>query len=259
VVQYWLWLSGVLTGNAGTSLADGTPVWSSVQPRLINSLYLLLVVGAIGIPIAIALGIWSALRRDRFIDHAASTITLAAAALPEFVTGIALVIVFSTVVFHVLPPVALVAPNTSVWATPNILVLPVMTLIIAVVPYIYRMVRASTVEELESEYVEMAILKGVRGRTLVLRHVLPNAIAPSVQAIALTFAYLAGGVVVVEFVFGFPGIGQGLINAVNARDIPSIQFIVVILGAFYVALNIVADVIAVLLTPRLRTRSWHRP
>jgi peptide/nickel transport system permease protein len=119
-------------------------------------------------------------------------------------------------------------------------------------------VRASTVEELESEYVEMALLKGVHGRALIIRHVLPNAIAPAVQSIALTFAYLAGGVVVVEFVFGFPGIGQGLINAVNARDIPTIQLIVVILGAFYVALNIVADVIAVLLTPRLRTRSWHQ-
>ena len=174
-----------------------------------NSFYLLIVVGVVGIPLSIALGIWAALRRDRLFDHAASTITLAAAALPEFVVAIALIIVFATIVLQVLPPVSLVAPGASVWARPTVLVLPVATLTIAVVPYIYRMCRAAMIEVLESEYIEMARLKGTPRRVLLLRHALPNALAPTVQAIALTFAYLAGGVVVVEYVFGYPGIGQG--------------------------------------------------
>jgi peptide/nickel transport system permease protein len=117
--------------------------------------------------------------------------------------------------------------------------------------------RASMIEVLESEYVEMARLKGLSRARLVLLHALPNAIAPTVQVVALTFAYLAGGVVVVEYVFGFPGIGQGLVNAIVARDIPTIQCVVVLLATFYVAVNILADLIAVLVTPRLRTGLWR--
>jgi peptide/nickel transport system permease protein len=258
VSQYWAWLSGLLRGNSGTSLANGLPVWSSVQPRIVNSLYLLAVVGVVGVPLSLGLGIWAALRRDKLFDHATSTITLAAAALPEFVVAIALIIVFATVVLQVLPPVSLVAPGTSVWSEPSVLVLPVATLTIAVVPYIYRMARGTMIEVLESEYIEMARLKGTPRRALLLRHALPNALAPTVQAIALTFAYLAGGVVVVEYVFGYPGIGQGLVNAVSARDLPTIQLIVLLLAAFYVAVNILADVIAIMSTPKLRTTSWRR-
>ena len=256
--QYWSWLANLLGGDPGTSIANGLPVWSGVEPRIVNSLYLLIVVGVVGIPLSIALGIWAALRRDRLFDHAASTITLAAAALPEFVVAIALIIVFATIVFQVLPPVSLVAPGASVWARPSVLVLPVATLTIAVVPYIYRMCRAAMIEVLESEYIEMARLKGTPRRFLLLRHALPNALAPTVQAIALTFAYLAGGVVVVEYIFGYPGIGQGLVNAVTARDLPTIQLIVLILAAFYVLVNIVADVVVILVTPKLRTSSWRR-
>jgi peptide/nickel transport system permease protein len=257
--QYWSWLSGLLSGNPGTSIANGLPVWSGVEPRIVNSLYLMLVVGIVGIPLSMALGVWAALRRDRLFDHATSTITLAAAALPEFVVAIALIILFATVVLQVFPPVSLVAPGTSVWSQPDVLVLPVMTLTIVVVPYIYRMCRAAMIEVLESDYIEMARLKGTPRRVLLVRHALPNALPPTVQAIALTFAYLAGGVVVVEYVFGYPGIGQGLINAVNARDLPTIQLIVLILAAFYVLVNIVADVISIMVTPRLRTASWRRP
>jgi peptide/nickel transport system permease protein len=257
VLQYWHWLSDLLTGHTGTSIANGLPVWSSVQPRIVNSLYLLAFVAVVGVPLSMILGVWAALRRDRLFDHTTSTATLAAAALPEFVVAIALIIVFATVVFKILPPVSLVAPGESVLSHPDILVLPVITLTIAVVPYIYRMVRGSMIEVLESEYIEMARLKGIPRRELLMRHALPNALAPSVQAIALTFAYLAGGVVVVEYVFGYPGIGQALINAVNARDLPTIQLIVLLLAAFYVVVNIVADIIAIIVTPKLRT-SWRR-
>jgi peptide/nickel transport system permease protein len=258
VSQYWIWLTGLLSGRPGTSLANGEPVWSLVEPRVLNSLFLLTVVAVVGVPLSLALGIVAALRRDRWFDHVSSTVSLAAAALPEFVIAVGLVILLATVVFHVLPPVSLVPPGTHVWSNPRNIVLPALTLMIAIVPYIYRMMRGSMIEALESEYVEMAKLKGVSQRSLLLLHAFPNAVAPTVQAVALTFAYLAGGVVVVEYVFGFPGIGQGLVNAVNARDIPVIQFTVVLLAGFYVVVNILADLIAVLVTPRLRTGSWRR-
>ena len=132
---------------------------------------------------------------------------------------------------------------------------------IVIVPYIFRMMRAAMIEALESDYVEMARLKGVPERRIVLRHALPNALAPTIQVIGLNFLYLAGGVVVVEFVFNFPGIGQGLVFAVGNRDIPVIQFIVVVLAAFYVFMNILTDVIALLVTPRRRiaSRLWPLP
>ncbi len=257
-VQYWIWLSGLFTGDLGTSLVTSRSVYALAAPRIANSLSLLLIVGAIGVPVAVGLGIAAALRPNRLFDVGLSVAALAMAAVPEFVIGIGLIILFATVVLHWLPPVSLVPPGTSAWANPRILVLPALTLAIAVFPYIFRMMRSSMIEVLESEYIEMARLKGLSRRRLILRHALPNAIAPTVQVIALTFAYLAGGVVLVEYVFGFPGIGQALVNAVFTRDVPMIQFIVVLLAAFYVAVNIAADVIAVLVTPKLRRRAWRR-
>jgi peptide/nickel transport system permease protein len=250
--QYWIWLSGLLTGKLGTSLANGQPVWALVKPRLINSAVLVFVTGAIGAITGVALGAAAALRKDGWFDHITSVAALAVTSLPEFVVAIALIILLSTVVWHVLPAVSLLAPGTYAWSQPKLLILPVATLVIVIVPYIFRMMRAAMIEALESDYVEMARLKGVGERRLVLRHALPNAIAPTIQVIGLNFLYLAGGVVIVEYVFNFPGIGQGLVFAVANRDIPVIQFIVVVLAAFYVLMNIVTDVIALLATPRRR-------
>jgi peptide/nickel transport system permease protein len=156
------------------------------------------------------------------------------------------------VVWHVLPAVSLLAPGTYAWNQPELLVLPVATLVIVIVPYILRMMRAAMIEALESDYVEMARLKGVPEWRVVLVHALPNAIAPTIQVVGLNFLYLAGGVVIVEYVFNFPGIGQGLVDAVNDRDIPVLQFIVLVLAAFYVVMNILTDVIALLASPRRR-------
>jgi peptide/nickel transport system permease protein len=253
--QYWIWLSGLLTGKLGNSLANGQPVWALVQPRLVNSAVLVEVIGAIGTLAGVALGAAAALRKDGWFDHISSVAALAVTSLPEFVVAIALIIVLSTVVWHVLPAVSLLPPGTYAWSQPELLILPVATLVIVIVPYIFRMMRAAMIEALESDYVEMARLKGVPERRLVLRHALPNAIAPTIQVIGLNFLYLAGGVVVVEYVFNFPGIGQGLVFAVGNRDIPVIQFIVVVLAAFYVCMNILTDVIALLATPRRRIAS----
>jgi peptide/nickel transport system permease protein len=256
--QYWIWLTGALKGDLGLSLVNSQPVAAQIAPRIANSLTLLILVGLVGIPPSIAIGIVTALRRGRGFDTTVSVIALGMAAAPEFVIGIGLIVLLSTVVFHWLPPVSLVPPGTSILAEPRILVLPVLTLVVVVFPYIFRMMRASMIEVLESDYMEMAKLKGLSWQRLILVHALPNAIAPTVQVVALTFAYLAGGVVVVEYVFGFPGIGQGLVNAVVSRDIPTIQAVVVLLAAFYVMVNILADIIAVLVTPRLRTGTWQR-
>jgi peptide/nickel transport system permease protein len=250
--QYWLWLSGLLTGHLGHSLVNGQPVWGYVAPRLINSAVLMGVTGLIGTVVGVVLGALAALRRDGWFDHVSSVAALAVTALPEFVVAIGLVILFSTVVSHLLPAVSLLPPGSYAWDAPQLLILPVATLVIVIVPYIQRMTRAAMIEALESDYVEMARLKGVPMWRIVLTHALPNATAPVIQVIGLNFLYLAGGVVVVEYVFAFPGIGQGLVYAVENRDIPVIQFIVVFLAAFYVFMNIVTDVIALLVTPRHR-------
>ena len=250
--QYWLWFSGLFTGNLGHSLANGQPVWGYVEPRLINSAVLMLVTGVIGSVAGVALGAFAALRKDGWFDHITAVTALAVTSLPEFVVAIGLVILLSTVVTHLLPAVSLLPPGTYAWNAPQLLILPVATLVIVIVPYIQRMTRAAMIEALESDYVEMARLKGVPMWRIVLVHALPNATAPVIQVIGLNFLYLAGGVVVVEYVFAFPGIGQGMIYAVDNRDIPVIQFIVVVLAAFYVFMNIVTDVIALLATPRHR-------
>ena len=250
--QYWVWISGIFTGRLGNSLVNGLPVWGFVEPRIINSAVLVALAGAIGAIVGVALGAIAALRKDGWFDHVTSVVVLAVTSLPEFVVAIALIILFSTVVWHLFPAVSLLPPGTYAWNAPSLLVLPVATLVIVIVPYIFRMMRAATVEALESDYVEMARLKGVPEWRIVVMHALPNAVAPTIQVIGLNFLYLAGGIVIVEYVFNFPGIGQGLVGAVSTRDIPVIQFIVLVLAAFYVVVNIVTDVIALLATPRRR-------
>ena len=250
--QYWLWLSGLLTGRLGNSLANGQAVWGQVAPRLVNSAVLVVGAGVIGTVVGVLLGAIAALRKDGWFDHITSVTSLAVTSLPEFVVAIVLIILFATVLFHLLPAVSPVAPGTYAWSQPRLLVLPVATLVIVIIPYIQRMMRAAMIEALESDYVEMARLKGVPEWQIVLAHAFPNSIAPTIQVIGLSFLYLAGGIVIVEDVFNFPGIGQGLVNAVSDRDIPVIQFIVVLLAAFYVFMNIVTDVIALIVSPRRR-------
>jgi peptide/nickel transport system permease protein len=252
VAQYGSWFGGLLTGDPGRSLVNHEPVWSLIYPRLINSGVLVGLVDIIASILGVTLGTVAALRKDRVFDNTFSVIALAVTALPEFVVALALIILFSTLVFHLLPGVSFLPPGVYAWSRPNLLILPVLTLVIVTVPYIYRMMRASMIEALESEYVEMARLKGLSPWRVALVHAMPAAIAPTIQVIGLTFLYLAGGIVLVEFVFGYPGIGQGLVDAVNNRDIPVIQLIVLVLAAFYVVMNIVSDVVALLATPRRR-------
>jgi peptide/nickel transport system permease protein len=253
VTQYLKWLGGIVTGDLGDSAATQQPVTELLSDRVGNSLFLVLISAAVAVPMSILIGVWTAMRRDRPVDHIVSTGSLILASLPEFVIGILLILLFATEVFHAFPAVSLLGPGQKAWDDPNVVVLPAATLVLAVVPYISRIMRGSMIEVLESEYVTMATLKGLPRRTVIWRHAVPNAIVPAIQVTALQLAYLAGGVVVVEFVFSYPGIGAALVEAVSNRDMPVVQTVTMLAAGIYVGLNILADVATILVTPKLRT------
>jgi peptide/nickel transport system permease protein len=254
VAQYLTWAGGLLHGDAGSSLAAQEPVTKLIGDRIVNSAILVLCAGLISIPLSIAIGSYAALRRDKTFDVATSLSTLVFAALPEFVVGVALVVIFATTVLHVLPAVSLIPPGGRPWDNPVGLVLPTLTLVLAVTPYVARIMRASMIEVLESDYVEMARLKGLPERVVITRHALPNALGPTFQVIALNLAYLAGGIIVVEYVFNYAGIGGALRDAVSNHDLPVIQALAMLIAGLYVVLNLLADIATIMVTPKLRTR-----
>jgi peptide/nickel transport system permease protein len=253
VSQYLQWIGGVLTGSFGTSAATQQPVSELLSDRVGNTLFLVFVASVIAIPLSIALGVWMAMHRDRPADHVSSTVTLVLAALPEFVIGIGLVLLFATSVFHWFPAVSLLPPGEHAWEQPDVVVLPAATLVLAVTPYISRIMRGSTIEVLESEYVTMARLKGLSERTVIWRHAVPNAIVPAIQVAALQLAWMAGGVVVVEYIFSYPGIGAAFVDAVANRDMPVVQTVTILAAAVYIVMNLIADVATIMVTPKLRT------
>jgi peptide/nickel transport system permease protein len=245
----WAW--GFVRGDFGDSLTTQQPVWDLVGPRLANSVVLVAVAAAISAVLGVVLGGLAATRRDKVSDHALSVTALVASALPEYIVGI-FVVSLLAIQFRVFPAISVLPPDTHIWQEPDKLVLPVLTLVIVCVPYILRMTRASILEALDSDYAEVARLKGVGSRRLLFRHALPNAVAPTLQVIGLTLIYLAGGIVLVETVFQFPGIGMSLVDAISNRDVPVLQFLVILLSGFIVLLNIVTDVAVLLVTPRRR-------
>jgi peptide/nickel transport system permease protein len=256
--QYVKWLGGLFTGHWGESIVSGDSISAFVGDRVRNTGVLVVLVTVIATPIALAVGVVSAMRSEGWLDHALSIVTLIMVAVPVFVVGIGLIWFFGTNVLHVFPPASVVDPGEPVWTQPKVLVLPTLTLILGVISYPIRMVRASMVETLQSDFVMMARLKGLSERTVIVRHALRNAIGPTIQATALNLLFLAGGVVTIETVFGYPGIGTALVDAVNQRDVPVVQTLTVLLAAFYIVVNIVADLLVVLVTPRLRTQFANR-
>ena len=253
VSQYLHWLGGILHGNLGTSAATQQPVSQLLSGRLGNSAFLVFVSALVAVPLSLGLGVLLAVRRDRPTDHVLSNGSLVLAALPEFVIGIALVLLLATAVFHVFPAVSLIPPGDHAWQHLNFVFLPALTLVLAVTPYISRIMRGSMVEVMESDYVTMARLKGLSERTVIWRHAVPNALAPAIQVSALQLAWMAGGIVVVEFVFSYPGIGSLLVDSVASRDVPVVQALTLIIAAVYVVVNLLADITTIMITPRLRT------
>jgi peptide/nickel transport system permease protein len=248
--RYLDWLSGLVQGDLGKSQPSGEPVTSLISNRVVNTAVMSAIVLAILIPLSLVLGTLSAVRRDSALDHGIASSSLAFIAMPEFVVGTLLVLVFASWL-DVLPAVSLVDPTRSVLSQSNLLVLPVLTLLAAILAQTTRMVRACMIEVLDSEYVQMARLKGESESSVLWRHAVPNAMGPTIQVIALNVAWLAGGVVVVERVFQYPGLGLTLADAVGTRDIATVQAIVLLITALYIVGTLLAEILHVALNPRL--------
>ena len=256
--RYWNWLSGFVQGDLGSSVASQavsgrpTPISGLIGDRIRNTAVLALCTVLLLVPLSIVFGVLSAMRAGRTADHAVTTISLGLISLPEFVTGTLLILLLAQWL-GLLPGVSLIAIGDTVFTNPSILVLPVLTLLAASLAQTTRMVRAGMLEVLRSDYVEWARLCGHRERDVVFRYALRNALAPTVQVIALNVQWLVGGIIVTEYVFGYPGIGQALVQAVSARDVPYVLSVGMLIAIVYITLNVIADVLVVLLVPRLRT------
>ena len=250
--QYGSWIGAFVRGDLGTSLGSGQPVTDFISGRVGNSLTLALLALVVLFAVSGVLGVIAGVRRGRAVDQAISGASLALIALPEFVTGTILAVVFG-VSLSLFPPTSIVPSGSSPLSEPDILVLPIVTLCVAGSAYIIRMLRAGVAEAMTSDYVQAARLNGVPERQVILRHALRNSLAPTVQVLALTVQWLIGGIVVVETVFSYPGLGQGLVQAVEARDIPIVQAMTLLIAALYVLINLIADVVVILLVPKLRT------
>ncbi|MEP9385272.1 ABC transporter permease [Nocardioides sp. KR10-350] len=251
--RYLDWLGGLFTGDLGTSVSNNLPVSSLIGDRIVNSAVLVAAAAIVAIPVSFGVALLCARFRQGKLDQGVQVGLLGLAALPEFVIGILLVALLSTTVLHWFPAVTISEGGSAPWHHPVSMVLPVITLVLAVAPYIIRILRATLLEVLDSDYVELARLKGVPERVVLRRHALLNAVVPGIQVIALQLAWLAGGVVIVEYLFSYPGIGASLVDSVTNSDFPMVQALSMVIAAVYVVVNLVADVLAILFTPKART------
>ena len=249
--RYLEWLGGVVQGDFGVALTSRRPISDILSSRVVNTLILAGVAFVLYIPLALIPAMIQAIRRDRVADHALSVVTLVLLSTPDFLLATLLLICF-VVFIPILPAVSTVTDATTFWQWVNALVLPSVTLAIVMAVYAVRMLRDNLIEVLDSEYIRMAELKGLPARKVLLRHALPNALIPTLNITALNLGYLIGGVVVVERVFSYPGFGGLLIDSVQVLDIPLIEATVLLAAAVYIAANLLADIGAILLNPRLR-------
>lgn len=255
--RYFDWIKGALHGDFGTSLVSAKPVGGEVAMYLGNSALIALITVLFAVTGSIVLGVIAGLYRDRWPDHVISTAGLVGMSIPEFVVATVLVLCFS-VALPWFPAVVLYGPEASVGQLLPAVWLPALALAIVMAAYIVRMARTSVIDVMASEYVTTARLKGLSTWRVVTRHALPSALLPTLHVIALNVAWLAGGVAVVENVFNYPGIGKLMLSSVQNRDLPVIQAIALISAVVYVACNLAADLGAMALNPRLRTRGRTR-
>jgi peptide/nickel transport system permease protein len=245
------WLAGMVQGDFGNALTSSRPINEILAPRLYNTLLLSVYAFLIYIPLSLIPALIQASRRDREVDHAISVVNLVFLSIPDFLLGTLLLVLFS-VALPLLPAVSRVDGDSSAIQYLRAMTLPAITLAIAMAIAAVRMLRDNLIEVLDSEYVRMAELKGLPPRAVLLRHALPNALIPTLNITAINLGYLIGGVVIVEKVFSYPGFGSLLVDALQYRDIPLIEATVLIAAAVYVAANLLADLGAILLNPRLR-------
>ena len=250
-VRYLAWLGGFLHGDWGRSLALQVPIASLVLSRLANSLVLAALALALTVPVSIGFGVLAALRRGRLPDRLISLIGLSGLAIPEFVSGVLLIVVFS-LTLHLAPAAASIPTGASPLSVLPALVLPAVTLAVTLFAYISRMTRASVLEVLESEYVRTAVLKGLPWRSVVWRHVLRNALLPTVTVIGSQIGWLVGGLVVVEHLFGYPGLGDLVLFSALNKDVPLLEACVMVVASAYMLANLTADLLYAVLNPRVR-------
>jgi peptide/nickel transport system permease protein len=250
-VRYLEWLGGLLQGDLGTSLSNRQPVAAMIGGRLGNTLFLAGVAALVAVPVAVTLGIVAARFRESWLDKTISIVTLAAISMPEFFIGYLLIFVFA-VKLMVAPSLASIYPGMPLGAKLAAIALPVATLALVVIAHMMRLTRAAIINVMSSPYIEMAELKGLSRSRITVRHALPNALSPIINVIVLNLAYLVVGVVVVEVVFVYPGMGQLMVDHVAKRDVPVVQACGMIFAATYILLNMTADVLSILANPRLR-------
>ena len=250
-VRYLAWIGDFLRGDFGTSLANGRPIAELLETRLYNTMFLAVTAALFSIPIAIALGVVAALYRESVFDKTISILTLAAVSTPEFFIAYILIALLS-VQFPLLPSLANVTPDMGLWERLHLIVLPVLTLSFVATAHIMRMTRAAIVNVLASSYIEMAHLKGIKKARIVVRHAMPNSLSPIINVVVINLAYLVVGVVLIEVVFVYPGLGQLLVDSVASRDLPVVQASCLIFAITYVGLNLIADVLSILANPKLR-------
>ncbi|GAB4518526.1 MAG: ABC transporter permease [Anaerolineae bacterium] len=252
LTQYWNWLMGYLTGDWGRSYSSGNPlVRPLVLDRLGNSLILAGFTLLLSIPISILLGIIAALRENSWVDSAVSVLSLAVVGLPEFVTGILLVNIFA-IQLGWFNSTSLIMSDFTLVDWLRTLTLPAITASFVLVGYVSRMTRAGMIDELKKSYVRTAALKGMRPRRIIVQHVLRNALLPTITVIAISFGWLIGGLVVIENVFNYPGLGSLLVTSVEQKNIPMVQAIVMIVVFFFAVANLLADLLYAVLNPRIR-------
>ncbi|NNE51354.1 MAG: ABC transporter permease [Sulfitobacter sp.] len=252
VTRYLNWLGGLLTGDLGTALTSGQSINEAIGRRLSNTLFLAICAAVIAVPLAIFLGLLAVRYQERWPDKTISATTLTTISMPEFVIGYIMMFIFGVQLRWFSPTAVGYRPDADFFTRLESIALPVMVLTLVVLAHMMRMTRAAILNVMQSAYIETAELKGMSTFSVIRKHAFPNAISPVVNVVMLNLAYLVVGVVVVEVVFVYPGMGQYLVDHVTKRDLPVVQACGIIFAAIYIGLNLVADVVSILTNPRLR-------
>ncbi|RWC46928.1 MAG: ABC transporter permease [Mesorhizobium sp.] len=250
-IRYFRWLGGVVTGDLGTAMSSGQDIATSIQGRLWNTLFLAFWAAVVAVPLAIILGLIAVRYRNGWVDKLISGLALASTSFPEFFIGYVLVYFFA-VKYQIFPGISTVYDGMPFGERLQAIMLPAAALTLVVLAHMMRMTRAAILNVMQSAYVETAELKGLSAFSVIRRHAFPNAIAPIINVVMLNLAYLIVGVVVVEVIFVYPGMGQYLVDHVTKRDVPVVQAVGLIFAAVYISLNIIADIAAIVANPRLR-------
>jgi peptide/nickel transport system permease protein len=250
-VQYWDWISGVFTGDLGESRAFRQPVEDVIGPALVNSAKLAVLAFIVVVPLAVAGGVWAALKEGSFRDRFVSIGGLSATAVPDFVWAVLLIIIFA-LTLGIFPSTATAPPGSGFFEQVRYLILPALCLVFVLFGYIARMARAGTIESLDADYTRTAVIKGLPWRTVIRRHVLRNSLLPTIAVVATQIGYLIGGLIVVELIFNYQGIGQALARALTQKDFPVLQSTVLLIGIIYLVATLIADILYAVLNPRVR-------